>query len=309
MDKDQISNLLKEITPSAKLPSHMEFEVSGDCLFITVSERGVVGNMQEDRSAFEGWAVVIKAAYTKVNKVILDWKDPLYNPEKKNAETKHYNRFVMRVANFRKGYSWFDVADHRKNEVDAMQNRLQNEPLFVNYPKTPLKQYVDKEKKPEAFRERELVKSWSKSGIITDEQLPVGIFDKEVCIDNTLTPRGASQIDLWQLYDNTMHVYELKVRGNESIGIISELMFYACTIQNIVDGLIKYPDLTKAKPYRHFKDFANAVQNRSINTVKGYFTSSKFHPLIESHLLKNTIIDILNANTFGIVFEYKYIPD
>lgn len=309
MNKDQLRNFLRGITSSAKLPSQIDFEVSGDCLFIKVSERGVVANMQEDKSAFEGWAVVIKAAYPKVKRVILDWMDPLYNPQKENAQKAHYNRFVMRVANFKKGYVWFDVAEDRKAEVDIMQNLLNSKTLVVNFPKCQPRP-VDKEKKPEAYLERELVKQWRKKVPITDEQLPVGLFcSGVVCKGNTLTPRGASQIDLWQLYNNIMHIFELKVRGNESIGIISELMFYVCTVNNIVEGFIKYPDLTGVKSYRHFKDFATAVKNREVKAVKGYFTSVKFHPLIESNQLKDSIIAILNDNKFGIVFEYRNLSD
>lgn len=310
MNKDRILHLLKKITSTAKLPSQLDFEVSGNCLYIKVSERGVVANMQYDSSAFEGWAVVIKAAIPEVESVILDWEDPKYTPEKKGAQKAHYNRFLMRVANFKRGYSWFNIAERRKEAVDTVQDLLESKTLVVNFPKKPCSTEVDKEKKPEAYLERELVKLWSKSVPVTDEQLPLGIFTSGVvCKKNTFTPGGESQIDLWQLYDKTMHIYELKVKDNDAIGIISELMFYVCTIRNIVNGLINYPDLTKAKPYRHFTDFANAVKNREINRVIGYFTAAKFHPLLESDQLKDTIKDILNKNTFGIEFEYKDISN
>lgn len=310
MNKDHLLKTLKKITSSAKLPSQLNLETSDDCLFVKVSERGVIANMQEDMSAFEGWAIVIKAALPEINRVIIDWDDPKYTPEKEKAQKAHYNRFLMRVANFKKGYVWFDVAERRKLEVDAMQDLIDSKTLVVNFPKSPCRSEVNKEKKPEAYLERELVKQWRNSRSVTDEQLPVGIFTEGiVCKDNTFTPRGASQIDLWQLYDKTMHIYELKVKGNETIGIISELMFYACTIQNIVNGLINYPNLTKVKSYRHFIDFAYAVKNGEINRVIGYFTAAKFHPLIESDQLKATIRSILNKNTFGIVFEYKDISN
>lgn len=306
MDKEKLQSLLKEITPSAKLPSRMDFEVSDANLFIKISEKGVIANMQEDSSAFEGWAVVIKAALPEIKRVILNWKDPKYNPQKENAQKAHYNRFLMRVANFRRGYVWFDVDDHRKAEVDKMQNLLDSQTLVVNFPKSQIRPVTDKEKKREACLERMLVERWSKKYLITDEQLPVGLFiSGEVSKVNTLTPRGASQIDLWQLYDRTMHIYELKVEGNETIGIISELMFYVCTTRHIVNGLIKYPDLTKAKLYRHLKDFASAVKNKEIDRVVGYFTAAKFHPLIEKQ--RDAIKNILNDNTLGIVFDYKVI--
>ena len=163
---------------------------------------------------------------------------------------------------------------------------------------------VDPNKKPEAVLERKLVELWEKTCPVTDEQLPVGLFrNGKVSKENTLTPRGASQIDLWQLDNDTMRIYELKVKGNEAIGIISELMFYVCTIKNIVDGLIKYPDVSNVKSYRHFKDFVNAVTNKDIKSVIGYFTAPRLHPLLESPMLNDTILEILNANSFDIRFE------
>lgn len=306
MNKEQLLNLLKKFTPSANLPSKIDFEVCGDCLIIKVSEEGVVANMQNDESAFEGWTIVIKAALPEIKRVILDWWEPKYKPEEEAKQKAHYNRFVMRAANFKKGYEWFDVADTRQMEVETMQKLLDSKTLVVNFPQNAIGPVTDKEKKPEAYLERELVKLWSKTIPITDEQLPVGLFVSGVVSKaNTLTPRGASQIDLWQLYDNTMHVYELKVDRNERIGIISELMFYVCTIQHIVNGLIKYPDFTKEKPIRHYQDFARAAVNGEIQAVIGYFTAPKLHPLIES--LKNTIKEILDDNTFGIEFKYKDI--
>lgn len=305
MKKQQLLNALKRITPSAKLPSQIDFELSNDCLYINISERGVVANMQEDKSAFEGWSIVIKAAIPTIKRVILDWSNPMYLKGKESTQKAHHNRFVMRAANFRKAYEWFGVAEQRKTEVDNIQNLLESKTLVVNFPQKPIRPLVDKEKDPEAYLERKLVELWSKTIPITDEQLPVGIFmNNIVSIPSTLTPGRKSQIDLWQLYEKTMHIYELKVRGNESIGIISELMFYACTMQNIVNGLIKYPDLTKEKPLRHIKDFADAVTNNEIDVVKGYFTATKFHPLIESQQMKQPIKDILNDNTFGIEFDY-----
>lgn len=308
MNNEQLLKLLKKITPSAKLTSLIDFEVCDDCLTMKVSEEGVVANMQEDESAFEGWAIVIKAAFPEIKKVILDWMSPKFNPSEEAKQQAHYNRFMMRAANFKKAYGWFDVAEQRQMEVEDMQNLLDSETLVVNFPQNAIGPVTNKQKKSEAFLERELVKLWSLTVPITDEQLPVGLFvSGAVSKANTLTPRGASQIDLWQLHDKTMHVYELKVNENKHIGIISELMFYVCTIQHIVNGLIKYPDFTKEKPIRHYQDFARAVADGEIQAVIGYFTTPKLHPLIES--LKSPIKDILDDNTFGIEFKYKDISN
>lgn len=307
-NKDYILKELRAIVSSAKLPSRIDFEISDGCLNIKMSENGVISNMQEDKSAFEGWAIVIKAAIPEVKSVVLDWPEPMYHPQKENAQKAHYNRFLMRVANFKRGYSWFEVAEHHQLEVEEMQDLLNSKSIVVNFPKSHCREDIDREKKPEAYLERELVRKWRSSHPVTDEQLPVGLFkDNLVKKETTLTPRGASQIDLWQLYGNTMHIYELKKEGNESIGIISELMFYVCTIRNIIDGLISYPDFNKEKDFRNFMAFAIAVENKEVRNVTGYFTAPKLHPLIESLQLKSTIKRLLNDNMLDISFDYKNI--
>ncbi|MBD5239422.1 MAG: hypothetical protein HDS64_06590 [Bacteroidales bacterium] len=306
-DKESILKTLQAIIPSAKLPSRMDFEISKGCLNIRMAESGVISNMQEDNSAFEGWAVVIKAAIPEVKTVVLDWLGPMYHPDKINRQKAHYNRFLMRVANFKKGYSWFEVTEGHRSEVAEMQDLLNSKSIVVNFPKTPCKEDIDPTKKPEAYLERELVKRWRSSRPITDEQLPAGLFKGIVKTEATITPRGASQIDLWQLYDHTMHIYELKKEGNESIGIISELMFYVCTIRNIIDGFISYPDISKEKDFRSFMAFAIAVKNKELRNVTGYFTAPKLHSLIESPQLKSAIKGLLNDNKLGISFDYKNI--
>lgn len=210
----------------------------------------------------------------------------------------------MRVSNFKQAYSWFYIAKERTLEVNKMLELLESNTIVVNFPQRNCNPVTEPNKKPEAVLERKLVELWEKDCPITDEQLPVGLFrNGKVAKENTLTPRGASQIDLWQLDNDTMRIYELKVKGNEAIGIISELMFYVCTIKNIVDGLIKYPDVSNVKSYRHFKYFVNAVTNKDIKSIIGYFAAPRLHPLLESPMLKDTILEILNANSFDIRFE------
>ena len=266
--------------------------------------------MQTDESAFEGWTIVLKSALPGLNKVCLDWERPVFNASKRNAQQAHYRRFLMRVANFKQAYSWFYISKEQVAEVNNMQELIESNTIAVNFPKNECGDVAYPDKKQEAVLERKLVESWRKNCPITDEQLPVGLFrNGKVSMDNTLTPGRLSQIDLWQLDNDTMRIYELKVKGNEAIGIISELMFYVCTIKNIVDGHIKYPNVRKVKSYRHFKDFADAVANGKIKNIIGYFTAPRLHSLLESPKLKDKIIEMLNANNLGIKFEYKNISD
>lgn len=310
MNKEQILESLKKIHPSAKLPSAISFETVNDSLLINVSAKGVTSNMQTDHSAFEGWAIVLKAALSNITDVVLGWENPLLEERKERA---HYNRFLMRVANFREGYTWFKVSSNRRAEVDHMQARIESKTIVVNYPKKACSEVSNENKKSKIVLERELerklVELWRVECPITDEQLPVGLFNEKVSKATTLTPRGSSQIDLWQLDGEVVRVFELKVKGNESVGIISELMFYVCTIKHIVDRRINYPDIRNEESYRHFKDFADAVAKGGIREVKGYFTAYGFHPLLESAQLKESIGRILNDNTLGISFEFKNLKN
>lgn len=303
MNKSQILKSLRTLVPSAKLPSEIDFNVKGETLYLKINGKGVVKNMQNDSSAFEGWIVTIKAAIQDIASVVLDWEEPRYE---NNAQKAHYNRFLMRVAGFKRGYSWFDVAQKRRSEVDDMAKLVDGRTLVVNYPKQECGKVSNPERNTEAVLERELVERWSRDGIIVDEQLPVGLFrNGKVAEANALTPRHASKIDLWMLDNDTIRIYELKARGNESVGIVSELMFYICTVKYMADGSIAYPDITEAKDHRHFKELADAIADKRIKHIIGYFTAPGFHPLIETK--NRSILEILNDNRLGIGFDFKYI--
>ena len=65
-------------------------------------------NMQEDESAFESWALVLKYySKDKIETVIIDWEDI---PAKEKDGTYHYNRFVYRLAKFSQSYDWVELA-------------------------------------------------------------------------------------------------------------------------------------------------------------------------------------------------------
>lgn len=307
MNNKQIEERLKSILSSAKLPSCISFETNKDRLFVKLGGRGVVANMQTDKSAFEGWSILLKSDIPNIKNIILDWENPLFNTDKdkRRREETHYNRFLIRVANFKHAYPWFDISKERISEVAKMQKFLDSGTIVVNFPQKPCKPVANGNKKREAALERELVESLRKGCPITDEQLPVGLFRNGIVSKaNALTPSGASQIDLWQLDNDTMKIYELKVKGNESIGIISELFYYVCIVKNIVEGHIKYPDVSKAVSHRHFKDFADAVTNEKIHKIIGYFAAPRLHPLLESPQLKDKVFEILNGNMLGIQFEF-----
>ncbi|MBP5687447.1 MAG: hypothetical protein J6X22_02250 [Muribaculaceae bacterium] len=164
------------------------------------------------------------------------------------------------------------------------------------------------DKKREAELERLIVTKLRKSIPLTDHQLPVGLFDNEVKTTKTCTPRGASQIDLWQLDKDTLRIFELKDKDNNSVGIISELIYYANIMNELIKGNIQYPQSIKtAKDIRNIKSLYSAIQNKSINTVEAIFLNYEFHPLIKYK--KNQIMELINEGTrpHGIIFKDELV--
>lgn len=78
MKKEQIIRYLKNICPSAKLPSKIDVELLKNCFFINIKGKGIGANMRTDESAFEGRNRVLKAALSDIEHIILNWKEPVY---------------------------------------------------------------------------------------------------------------------------------------------------------------------------------------------------------------------------------------
>ena len=302
IQKNEIQRRLNFACKRMPLPRDIDFCIVNDTLYLTVNSQGTMVNMQHDGSAFEGWSICMKAAFPEVNNVVLSWEPP-HIKEVSNQQEQHYNRFVMRVASFLANYSWLSIDDKLCKEVEYVRSLLENKRLRVNYPKKQSKEKVDKEKKPEAHLEREIVERLREHVSLTDHQLPVGLFVDEVAF----TPGRASQIDIWQVEDTTLRVFELKVSSNKKVGILSELMFYANTMYYLKEGLISYPDdVAKAKDFRHFKALHQLIESGRIDKIDAVFMVQKLHPLLDAY--RNEILKILSNNKFSIQYYIREIP-
>lgn len=302
MTSETIFKHLRTFHPRTRRPSGINFTTDGHTLYTQVSRKGTVTNMQEDCSAFEGWIVVIKAAMPQLDNVVLDWEEPVVAT---TNERLHYNRFIIRTLNFAKSYSWFSVAPDKQHLLDEMEKLLEGGSVTLNYPSKGCDEPTDKGKESESVVERRLVMMWRESCPLTDEQLPVGLFTGEVAGANALTPGGASGLDIWQLDGDTLRIFELKIDGNKKVGIISELLFYVGTLKLLADRVIGYPDLTEVPDFRNFKAVAQAVADGKIRHIEGVFTAPDFHPLLKK--LQAPILNILNDNTSGQKYDFKYL--
>ena len=268
--------------------------------------------MQTDGSAFEGWAICLKACFPDIKTVLLDWDEPQYGKNEKEVvrQQKHYNRFVLRAMMFERNYGWVSVAKSKIPVFDEFNKNYPN--LVINYPKSESKEVCENGKvnKGEAILERRLVERMRSNVSITDHQLPVGLFSGKVLTENTCTPRGASQIDLWQLENDTLRIFELKDKNNNSVGIISELMFYANVMNMLIKGEIHYPStIKKAKNIRHIKELYDAIVFNKIERLEAIFLNNEFHPLIEAY--KGQILDIINLgmDSRNIMFRHELVTD
>lgn len=315
MDKKQILEEIKRVTgnDSIKFPSQIQFSIKDGILNMHVNGKGVRDNMQTNGAAFEGWAICIKSCMPEVNNVLLSWDVPEYSIDvkEKNRQTKHYNRFLWRVSFFERHFDWFSICDTHLQVITSFWEEHSN--LLINYPKTKSKEKVTENgqiNKGEAKLERLLVKELRKTIPLTDHQLPVGLFDNEVKTENTCTPRGSSQIDLWQFDQNTLRIFELKDKDNNEVGIISELMFYANVINELVMGKIHYPQsIYSAKDIRNIKALHNAIINKSIKRIEAVFLVYQFHPLISMN--QNSVLEIINKgmNDNGVFFSIMFVQD
>lgn len=289
-----------------RFPSQMDFRIEGNRLMVSINAKGVTANMQTDGSAFEGWIICIMAWLSdEVKEVVLAWDIPSFGEDGKNQKL-HYNRFVFRAMMFEEVFSWVTIAPANRDEIRRIRKVLPF--LVVNYPKSKSKEKVSESKemhKGEAILERLLVGIMKELVPITDHQLPVGLFMQTVKSEHAITPRGASQIDIWQLDHGIMRIFELKDEDNNSVGIISELMFYVYVMCLLVKGTIKYPDslATVRNNYRHINDLYLAIASGEVKNIEAVFLNFRFHPLIE--VKKGDIIRIINDEMKKIQVRFK----
>lgn len=310
---DTIKRKLNGISSNVKLPKYVTFKINNDVLYIKLKSTGVLDNMQSNCSAFEGWAICIMSYIDCIKSVVLDWESPVYNEKDKNIKEKHYNRFLLRVLWCIENYKWFSADKSKENELNNFKNGHKS--LVMNYPTTQSKDKDrcddgDKIRKREAVLETKVYKRLNESGDgYANHQLPVGLFDDNVQKYSAFTPSKASQIDIWQIKDNkTFRVYELKIPENSTVGIISELMFYANVMHRLfISKEIKYPceDICNCLNFRGLSKILD-VKNK-IKNIEAIFLSDKLHVLINSNLDK--ILSILNSNTNNIVYDSMKVSE
>ena len=316
MNKNEILKSIKEKVYYAELPSKMDVIINDNTLFITMDAEGVLQNMQNDASAFEGWIFCLKTFFD-IKTVVIDWEDPAFSLEDKVIRTqqKHYNRFLLRVVWFVDNYSWAAVAESRKTEIMGFKHRFSvltlNFPLQKSKDKSA-KSETDQKLKYEAMLETAIYQYLSKTGF-SNHQLPMGLFDGLVSLATAITPGGASQADLWKIEKDEFCVYELKDcinTDNTHIGIITELMFYANVLYRLTitqeiqypSDAYKYRTIKRNDASRGFEHILDAVYQHSIAHVKAVLLTDRLHPLIEYK--KELLLNDMGQSKADIRYEH-----
>ena len=294
MNKNEIFDNLKSLHKSLKEPGYIDFVSKDGILTITMTEKGLLANMQNNESAFEGWAIAIKSLLPNVaKKVVISWAANTIS-----ENNTHYTRFLYRVIKFIDSYNWAttEFKDERAaNDYNRIKKELER--WVTNFPSKAAEENATHE---EARLERQL------NQILPgyhDHQLPVGLFFEEVSSksEHERTPRSGSQIDLWSIQEDIFTVYELKKDDNRKVGIVSELMFYVNVIKDLVEGKINFGKGAEFVTERNYnKVFENIHENR-IEKVVGVFLTNDLHPIL--NLNKKALFDILNNNTRGIFYK------
>lgn len=294
MKKTELASLLRKKISSARLPEKMDFKLENKCLTITLQEEGLKSNMQENSAAFESWAVALKYHLAdEIAEVVIDWQ----KPEEMDAKQEQlYNRFLYRITKFTETYPWAKAAKPIEKLPSA---------LVCNFPKkeaSPLSAYKEGR---EGWLECKYVEK-NKFKVMA-RQLPVGLFTGEVSEETRFTTDGA--LDIWAAKEDEIFLFELKKEGNKPLGIISELMFYAHAVSDIMRHKIEYkstPELekSKSKQYREFGKFYELYENQSVKKLHAVFLVDERHPLITSGLI-DFINDSECFHKLGIRFSHK----
>lgn len=287
---------------SVRLPSSIDFSLEKDILKVTLSD--VTGNMQENKSAFEGWIICFKSWLPlKIRKVELEWVPPT-DPTKK----LHYNRFLFRVIQFQEMYSWFSVSEINFKTVQQFSKDMLLD-KWINYPlsgKLDSKSESKKEDKIESlFVNKYKPLLMNKLNLKTlNQQLPVGIFKGSVNSKNYFFTGQKSAIDLWGVNGCELSIFELKFE-NKCIGIISELLFYLYLSRAVfVTKEIKYPSKAENTKHRGF----NKLYESNIQKIKGYFLIDELHPLIGKKAINLLNAGLVNLGDLSVEkLKYKCI--
>lgn len=293
----KIKNTFKSqtnIPNNLRLPREIEFIIRGNDIEMFLTKDAVGRNMQEDKSSFEGWALVLKR-WGKFDKIILSWEKPHYDFI--GSEAAHYQRFLFRAKHFSTDFkAWFSISSNCL--AGLTDHKIDDVTDYYLSPPFNERDKSDVQGAESVLEYKFSIGEWSNALKLAsnakylNRQLPVGIFYPPVSNKTSILPKNKSAIDIWGISNNNeLLIFELKADGNNKVGIITELYFYCCVMQRIRNGQFKY------ERYH----IVNLDRIAKTNKIIGYFLAPGLHPLIDV-----TLIDLLNKGT-NLDMEFHYL--
>ena len=290
------------------VPNSINFIEQGDKLIIRMPKEAILDNMQENRSAFEAWALLGKSkGYSNVKLEI----EENINYEK-IEKRGHFNRFLYRVKCFNEIIKWFEISEKLNGYVKNFEEELEKNTLFYNVPndvEVESKGLNSKGKPTESAIECEFANNVDLTNKILGikvkkyyQQMPVGLFKEKISNNTRLFTGGKSAIDFWGISGNTLNIIELKVGNNKKLGVISEIFFYTCIMRDfhIKDNF--------AKPSNYKKVGRGFDKIKNIKKVNGIILTEEKHTRIDE--VYNELRESLkNEKTISFekdIKEYKY---
>ena len=313
--------------------SKVDIERNGDRLFIKINNP--VDNMQTDAANFESIALMCRCVEPKcdveIDFALSGWKETIdkkkvvskgWNEKfgKKAKECNNYLKFLYRADAFRRAYEWVHFSASAVAEMDrfvkllgsATTNNIPGEKATFNENKG-LEHVIENKlthtEKGLLYLYQLYYDKTQAHHYIVQNQLPNGLFSaglsQEPSEGNMIFSTG--YYDIWSLdNEGNFNVFELKEPGNNKLGIISELFFYAVYAREVLTNKKKLHQKAAMKNFRGYDELYDAVNKGSVNNVRAFFFLAKDsgHPAIKLHKLR--LLDELNDNRLGIRFDFLY---
>lgn len=273
-----------------QFPRHSEMEICGsrDQVTITLTNKGLYGNMQTDAAAFEAWALAL-LCHCDVKSVAIALKQGLEKPAD-GPQEQHFERFLYRLMRFAELFPEHITVDR---QLAGTARALGDRPdLFLNQPLNHRdKLAIERGARLDALfgpsgrhSEADLEKALEVSDAFREalaldkvmRQWPVGLFVGCVAAGNRIFTGGKSAIDLIGIRKKELVLVELKKQGNCKVGAISELLFYSSLMRDALKGRFGFEDrLPKQNCAVSRTDIMNCT------SISAVLLAPDMHPLIQ----------------------------
>lgn len=246
-----------------------------------LSAEAVVANMQDNKAAFEAWALVL-IRWCGAEKVVMSWDEP------GTENLGHYQRFLYRAMHFAELMNGRFVLATPKR-LDDLRVRPDADP-HLNLAGSPRKIRFVHDPRRESEIEAYLIdeRSAFRAHVAAeydidalDRQFPVGVFEGPPQRGREIFTGGSSAIDLvGKDKKKGIWIFEIKKRKAIPVGALSEMLLYTLIAHDVRSELIRFvasdaPRGTIIAP----EDL------RGASRIHTRLTATDIHPLIDDRIL------------------------